>query len=219
MSRTLAAFTSLLVLAFACAAPAQTPSPSSTPAAQNVRISFLPPPLEGTISVGVYDAGGKLVRILHREAAVSDFEIGADALHTQWAGKEESGEPLPPGKYHARGYMVGDLQVEELPAANGPVPVATAITVKLMANPLVGAKRPSVALAAGFDEDGTFLQTVDGLPLFTVDELSGVFSVAISQRSDKSLDFFQTDGDTVDHLHITGVEKMMAFDAGEFDLK
>ena len=39
----------------------------------SVRISFVPPPLDGTISLGVYDAKGKLVRVLFREADINEF--------------------------------------------------------------------------------------------------------------------------------------------------
>src|SRR5204863_2660482 len=80
----------------------------------SVRVSFVPPPLEGTISLGVYDATGKLVRVLHQEAQLNEFTIGADALVTQWDGKNEAGEDLPAGKYRARGYLVGTLKVEDL---------------------------------------------------------------------------------------------------------
>ena len=37
------------------------------------------------------------------------------------------------------------------------------------------------------DEDGTFLQTSDGLPLYTVDETPGILSALVIQRADKSL--------------------------------
>ncbi len=73
---------------------------------------FALPPLQGTISLGIYDGSGKLVRILHREDAISDFTAGNDALETEWDGNDEEGHPLPNGKYNARGYVVGDLKVE-----------------------------------------------------------------------------------------------------------
>jgi hypothetical protein len=84
---------------------------AETPASRSVRISFLPPPLEGTISLGIYDGGGKLVRVLHREADLEAFETGKDALKTTWDGNDDQGQPLPPGKYQARGYAVGELQI------------------------------------------------------------------------------------------------------------
>jgi len=98
-----------IFVATAQESPSPTPPP---PSARSVRISFLPPPLEGAISLGIYDAKGKLVRVLHREADIEDFEIGNDALSTTWDGRNDAGEDLPPGKYHARGYVVGELVVE-----------------------------------------------------------------------------------------------------------
>src|SRR5262249_21741106 len=53
----------------------QTPSPSP---ARSVRISFVPPPMDGTISLGVCDQTGKMVRVLHQSAQLNDFAIGAD---------------------------------------------------------------------------------------------------------------------------------------------
>ena len=92
----------------------ETPSPAAaaSPASAAIRLSFVPPPLEGTISLGVYDSGGKLVRVLHREADIDDFEIGTDSLNTTWDGRDDQGASLPAGKYHARGYVVGDLEID-----------------------------------------------------------------------------------------------------------
>src|SRR5450432_3585796 len=83
-----------------------------SPAPKAIRISFLPPPLDGTISLGIYDSSGHLVRVLEREAELEDFEIGQDSLSTTWDGKNDNGEALPPGKYHARGYAVATGDVE-----------------------------------------------------------------------------------------------------------
>lgn len=77
-----------------------------------VRITFLPPPLEGTLSLGIYDKGGKLVRTLHREATEKDFVVGLNGFITHWDGKDQAGRPVPAGKYAARGYAVGRFEVE-----------------------------------------------------------------------------------------------------------
>jgi len=91
-------------LAAAQESPTASPSPSASPAsARSVRISFLPPPLEGTISLGVYDKSGQLVRVLHQEAEVDEFTVGADALVTKWDGKNDDGEDLPAGQYRILG--------------------------------------------------------------------------------------------------------------------
>lgn len=107
------------VLAFALAAatraqdtpapfpPSPTPSPSPAASAARIPIRFVPPPLEGSISLGIFDANGQLVRVLHREAGLDEFEAGADGLVTEWDGENDRGEKVAPGKYSARGYVVG----------------------------------------------------------------------------------------------------------------
>src|SRR5436305_1788707 len=53
------------------ASPAPEQTPSAAPA-RSVRISFVPPPMEGTISLGIYNRTGKLVRVLHTEATLNE---------------------------------------------------------------------------------------------------------------------------------------------------
>ena len=91
---------------------ADSATPPPPPVKDGVRITFLPPPLEGTLSVGVYNAEGKLVRTLHKEATKKDFTVGVNGFITTWDGKDDEGKDQPPGKYGVRGWMVGDLGVE-----------------------------------------------------------------------------------------------------------
>jgi hypothetical protein len=199
--------------------PEQTPSASP---ARSIRISFVPPPLEGRISLGIYDAKGKLVRVLHQEADLNEFKIGADALVTQWDGKNDNGEDLPAGKYHGRGYLVGPLKVEDLSqTAASPAETNSSanVRVKLVPNPLANDKRTIVALTAGFDSDGSYLKTNDELPLFTVNESPNLVHVSIIKDGDKSVDIWQTDGAGLHQFRISNVDQMMAFDCGEFELK
>ena len=200
-----------------------TPSLSATPeTARSVRISFVPPPLEGAISLGIYDQSGGLVRVLHHEAKLDEFTVGEDALLTKWDGKNDHGENLPSGKYHARGYLVGRLKVEDVgKVANAPPDFNTVATVqvKLMANPLANDERPIISLTVGFDEENSFLRTADGLPLFTVSRQPKLVRAAITKNSEKSIDVWQDDGSTVKQLRVSNVDKMMAFDCGDFELK
>jgi hypothetical protein len=101
------AFALILVICNFSAAQ-EAPSPKKG----GVRIQFLPPPMEGTISVGIYNARGHLVRTLKREADTEEFTVDVDGLVTSWDGNDDAGDPLPAGKYHARGYTVGDVKVE-----------------------------------------------------------------------------------------------------------
>jgi hypothetical protein len=201
--------------------PSPSPSPTSLPA-RSVRISFVPPPLEGTISLGIYDGNGKLVRVLHQQAELNEFTIGADALMTKWDGKNDDGEDLPAGKYHARGYLVGRFKVEDLGQATAP-PVEDNATgnvkVKLMPNPLANDERPIVDLGVGFDDEDSFLKTTDGLPLCTVSETPNLIRESIKKNSEKSVDVWQDDGAVVEQFRISNIDKMMAFDCGDFELK
>ncbi len=396
------AATIALVATAGIPAAAETP-PTAPLATRNVRISFLPPPLEGTISLGIYDSSGKLVRVLHRESDVEEFEVGSDALITHWDGNDDADKPLAAGKYHARGFAVGELAIEGIgfyfndwisderpervekicaiaagadgvmvsarlkpngtemlicdnegkivatreegepvicdddaaPAdagtaiasasgkdhtqwtierapdggsevkqysatkellrrlaipANEPQPrriaasadadriflleqdavsqrlrglklVSTSpaadhtdsdwkvefenkitahaqftirdgkpvvsggdqpaekLTVKLKPNPLQKNAVGTVELSVGYDAEGSFLRTADGLPLQTVSETTHLTRAVLVSHDAKSLDVFQDDGAVVEQFRIGDVDEMMAFDCGEIELK
>ncbi len=201
--------------------PTASPSPSASPAStRSVRISFLPPPLEGTISLGVYDKSGQLVRVLHQEAEVDEFTVGADALVTKWDGKNDDGGDLPAGKYHARGYLVGHLKVEDLGKTSQPEGnAAGTVQIKLMPNPLTKDAKLIVDLAVGFDNENSYLKTVDGLPLFTIAQTRNVVRASLTKTGEKSIDVFQDDGADLKQFRVSNVDRMMAFDCGAFDLE
>jgi hypothetical protein len=178
--------------------------------------------LEGTISLGIYDSSGTLVRVLHQQAALDDFTIGADALQTKWDGKDDYGQDLPAGKYHAHGFTVGALQVETIPvdpAASPPPSSIAVIPVKLMANPLVKNDRPNVQITVGFDDTDCFLKTTDELPLFVISQRPEITSAAAAKSGDKSIDVWQASPAGIEHIRISKLDQMMAFDCGSFDLK
>ncbi|MEN3370125.1 MAG: hypothetical protein V7609_2268 [Verrucomicrobiota bacterium] len=376
--------------------PSPSPSPSPT-AARSIRVSFVPPPLDGTISLGIYDAKGKLVRVLFREADINEFTIGNDSLSTTWDGKDDAGESVPLGKYSAHGFVVGDVKIEgvgfffndwitspdsprfskitalrmrdddlslavdlvppgaghvlydvarkttklsdtdsetapspepsasvagrdgtrwlidrsesntvelkqfsstgeflrRFPIAPGdPQPKAVAasmtqdkiylleengasqrvrglslaetkkegaeqtvsdwkvdfeksivahknfsladgkpvatggnaespdkVKVKLLPNPLLADDRVAVELGVGVDADGSFLKTADGLPLCTISETQELIRGLLSARGTNTIDVFQDDGAVVEQFRLTGVDQMMSFDCGGFELK
>ena len=363
--------------------PTASPSPSAT---RTVRISFVPPPLEGTISLGIYDPSGKLLRVLHRESETDDFTIGHDALITEWDGKNDAGQDLPAGKYNAHGFMVGALSIEGIdyffndwvtdensphlkhidnlslagnnlrlttelasgergemlydpasntmtrsentptstdsahgkdntrwvianaeiqqlspanevlrrlayqstdpqpkaiaasdredkifvleenahlqqvrgltlletkmdvakqqavsdwkvdfekkivahkdfslengtPVATGGKPTPDTITLQLRPNPLRRDKPGSVEVGVGFDLDGSYLKTSDGLPLRTISDTSNLSRALLALHGEKAIDVFQDDGAAVEQFRISGADQMMAFDCGSFELK
>src|SRR6478672_7361054 len=196
----------------------QTPSPSP---ARSVRISFIPPPMDGTISLGIYDEAGKIVRVLHQNAQLDDFAIGADALVTRWDGKNDGHQDSPSGRYHARGYLVGPLKREDLSETSPPSTEmeANVVKVRLVRNPLRKDKKAVVELGIGFNSDGSYLKTGDGLPLFKISETPNVTRVEIAAKGEDAVDIWQHDGASVHQFRISNVDQMMAFDCGEFELK
>jgi len=200
--------------------PSPSPNPSATPA-RSVRISFVPPPLEGKISLGVYSEWGQLVRVLHQEAEFAEFTIGADALSTKWDGKDDYDYDLPPGKYSAHGFLVAPMKIgAETIASRAAVSGASSVRVKLIANPLENNERPTVDICAGFDDDDGYLQTIDGLPLVTVAKRQDAKSVSVAAgRDNKSVIVFLSNDVNVRQIEVSGIAKMMAFDCGTFELK
>src|SRR3954449_1201242 len=203
----------------------QEPSPSPNTAAtptRSVRISFVPPPLEGTISLGVYNEWDQLVRVLHQEADLDEFTIGEDALSTKWDGRDDDGQAVAPGKYQARGFVVAHLKTERINSSPaGPVDFANAasVPVKLVANPLANDERPTIQLSIGFDDENSFLKTADGLPVYTIANKPNVRRATLAKAGEKALDVWEDDGANVEQIRISNVDKMMAFDCGDFEVK
>jgi hypothetical protein len=81
-------------------------------AAQAVEIRFVPPSAEGTVSLGIYDNAGKLVRVLCDEWPIANFSAGLNGLSTEWDGKDSDGQPVAAGTYTARGFHMGDVAVD-----------------------------------------------------------------------------------------------------------
>ncbi len=91
---------------------AQEDEPAPPPKKGGVQITFLPPPTTGTLSLGIYDKKGKLVRVLAREATKKDFTVGLNGFITHWDGRDDAGKPMPAGTYTARGFAIGDIDVQ-----------------------------------------------------------------------------------------------------------
>jgi hypothetical protein len=202
--------------------PIETPSPSATASAtaRSVSLRFVPPPMEGTISLGIWDSNDKLVRVLYNEAKIDKFTVEENSLSTTWDGKNDLGEELPAGKYRARGYLVGKLKIEDLGKVTSPPDGATDhISVKLVMNPLVADTRSVMDVGVSFGANGVFLKTMDELPLATISESLTPTRVLISKNGEKAADVWQDDGSNVEHLRVSNIDKMIAFDCGFFELK
>ncbi len=214
----------IAVLCFSAYSLAQEPTVTPTASSaqlRSVRISFVPPPLEGKISLGIYDENNQLVRVLHQEADLDDFTVGADALLTKWDGKDDFGYDLWPGTYHGRGFLVAPMKIEEITGGETVMPVEPQpVKVRLVANPLEKNERPTVQLTGGIDDEDALLRTADGLPLLTVTQAPDLKRVLLtSDPEGKNITMFVETGETTRRFSIIGLSKMMAFDCGKFELK
>ena len=81
-------------------------------AALAVEVRFVPATAEGTVSLGIYDEAGKLVRVLCDEWPIERFTAGLNGLSADWDGKDSSGQAVPSGTYRARGFVAGDVSVD-----------------------------------------------------------------------------------------------------------
>jgi hypothetical protein len=210
----------ILTLVRAEESPSAAPAAAGTPT-RNVRISFVPPPMQGTISLGIYDDEGRLVRILRQEAELDEFEVGDDGLSVRWDGKDDGGYDLPAGKYRAHGYIVA-TKAEPVPIGGtviGPPILETPMRVSLVRNPLEKNDAPSADLELDHDDENAYLKTADGLPLVTVATVGDVEYAAFINRSEQALTvLLRRPGDSI-LVKVSPISKMMAFDCGEFEVK
>jgi hypothetical protein len=207
-------------LALAQESPTAAPTPTASPT-RSVRISFVPPPIDGTISLGIYDAEPKLVRVLKQEAEVDEFEIGDDGLSTRWDGKDDEGFDLPAGKYHARGYIVAPMKIATVSLSGTMLPPAleAPLRVALVRNPLNRGETPIVDLDVGHDDENAYIKATDGLPLITVANVGDVESAGFINRSDQIVTvLLRRPGESL-LVKVGPISKMMAFDCGDLELR
>ena len=177
--------------------------------------------MQGTISLGIYDNEGRLVRTLRQEAELDEFEVGDDGLSVRWDGKDDGGYDLPAGKYGAHGYIVA-TKVEPVPIGGtvlGPPILETPIRVSLVRNPLEKNDAPSADLELGHDDENAYLKTADGLPLVTLATVGDVEYAAFINRSEQALTILLRRPSASILVKVSPISKMMAFDCGEFELK
>lgn len=90
------------------------PAQENAPATEKKKISvqLTPPPFEGTVSAGVYDEKGNLIRTLLKEAEPESLPAALNGWILSWDGKRADGTEVSPGKYWIRGVISGDVNIE-----------------------------------------------------------------------------------------------------------
>ena len=71
---------------------------------------------------------------------------------------------------------------------------AETVRIKLMPNPLAKDAKAIIDLAIGFDDENSYLKTMDGLPLFTSARRRTCRGHWITKSGEKSVDVWQDNG-------------------------
>ena len=141
------------------------------------------PALEGPVTMGIFADDGKLVRLLYRDAPVETIPSGLNGLIMSWDGKDDQGNDVPAGTYHARGLVHGPLRCTVLPSfkpvtfpppseEEPPSPFPRDRMVLRAAEDELLESRPLLSLHAVPRADGIILEA-EGLPLATIPLMPG----------------------------------------------
>jgi len=74
-------------------------------------------------------------------------------------------------------------------------------------------------MMVGFDADGSFLKSADGLPLCSISETQALRRALLTLHGPNAIDVFQDDGAVVEQFRVTGIDQAMSFDCGGFEVK
>ncbi len=105
----LTALSAALLASLAGITFAKEPLPLPT---NQVSVELAAPPLDGTVSIGVYDAAGKCIRVLFKNTASDAIPSALNGFLVVWDGLTADGTAVPKGSYEIRGVTVGDVTVE-----------------------------------------------------------------------------------------------------------
>ncbi|HEY5751677.1 MAG TPA: hypothetical protein VIT21_00880 [Chthoniobacterales bacterium] len=103
-----------VILCFLILAVSPAPAQENAPAQDKRKISvqLTPPPFDGTVSAGVFDEKGNLIRILLKDAEPDTLPAALNGWILSWDGKKSDGSEAPAGKYWIRGVIAGDVKIE-----------------------------------------------------------------------------------------------------------
>lgn len=81
-------------------------------AEQLLKAAVAAPPMDGTVSVGVFNENGECVRVLLSHVSSDDVPSALNGFSLSWDGKTDEGETVPAGAYEFRGVILGDIKIE-----------------------------------------------------------------------------------------------------------
>jgi hypothetical protein len=112
------------------------------------------------------------------------------------------------GKFEAASKHIG---------RNKPFVPEKKIRIKAKPNPLLGEVQAEVELMLGFDAEGSFLRTADGLRIRRLSSTPHLaWAVFGREARQPAIVLLQGDGAVVEELRIGALQEMMTFDAGEY---
>ena len=86
----------LLWVGFICSSSALEPLPAPK---NQISVELAPPPLEGTVSIGVFDSAGKCIRVLAKGVDQESIPSALNGFQIIWDGKNEAGGIAVNGDY------------------------------------------------------------------------------------------------------------------------
>jgi len=191
------------------------------------------PELEGPVTMGIFAADGRLVRLLYRDADIGSIPAGLNGLIMTWDGKDDEGREVPPGTYRARGLVHGPISVSALPVCSAgffpnqvenltqekPLFPSDQIVLRAAPDELLEL-RPLLSIRAKPSKEG-FEIAAEGLPLLTIPNASG--------RDPLTLTFTHGDqqgravltagfGKSNEVYMVSGLQRIVPLEAGRLDI-
>lgn len=91
---------------------ADAPKTAERPPPPPLKIVVALPQPEGTLSLGVFNAAGKIVKTLATEQEISSLKSNLNGIELLWDCTGEKGLPVTGSNYRAKGFLVSDLSTQ-----------------------------------------------------------------------------------------------------------
>ena len=199
--------------------------------AASQRFAVAIPAMEGPLTMGIFSEHGKLVRLLYRDATVETIPSGLNGLIMTWDGKDDLGNDLPAGSYHARGLVHGPICLLAIPSydpiAFPPVPEEDTdslfpvdrIVLRAAEDELLDS-RHLISLHAVNRGDSVDMEA-DGLPVVTIPLIEGSAPTKVfclhGARAGAAIISVER-GKFRENYLVSGLEQIVPMDAGKLEV-
>jgi hypothetical protein len=191
------------------------------------------PELEGPVTMGIFAADGRLVRLLYRDADIGSIPAGLNGLIMTWDGKDDEGREVPPGTYRARGLVHGPVSVSALPVCSAgffsnplgdlfqekPLFPSDQIVLRAAPDELLES-RPLLSIRAKPSKEG-FEIAAEGLPLLTIPQTSVTDPLTLTFTHGDQLGravLTAEYGKSSEVYTVSGLHRIVPLEAGRLDI-